>query len=569
MATPTQFDELYYLNANPDVATAVALGAFSSGLQHFQLSGNAEGRAPNAFFDAAAYLQQNPDVAAAIEAGAFASAWDHFAAHGASEGRAPSFALSQFDAEAYLAANPDVAEAGIDALTHWLTFGAAEGRAPFIVGFDVEGYLEANPDVAAAGVDPVAHWLQFGIAEGREGAGVSPTPPPPSPLPELLADLQAAQAALDAFLEAEEATAAEIRDALTDAEAALAADPGGSINQLNADLLDAQDELAAAEAAVDAIPGLRAALNTLDAAEAELEAAAAAQVETEAEAAGAVAEFNVRNPLTLAVYTAPEAGDADEDVLTVGGETVISLDDEGNLVVAAEPEGVGIADLIAAVTADVAAINALGAAEDAVEAAEDAIEDIEGGEAAVDALVAAREAVAEAEAAIAQRLELQAAVDEAQAAVDELDALEQAIADAEDAIIEAGFALPVAIDAAVAGTAEDDIFLFVASPGDAFDVTLFGDEGVDTIFFGEGFTLVQIPEDLTIENRVGDREVLEILWQEIGGDLVLYVENTPEAGRDIGAGAQDDITTITLVGVAAADITFANGFMTAGTADVA
>ena len=38
------FDEAFYLASNPDVAAAVARGEFSSGLEHFQLFGQAEGR---------------------------------------------------------------------------------------------------------------------------------------------------------------------------------------------------------------------------------------------------------------------------------------------------------------------------------------------------------------------------------------------------------------------------------------------------------------------------------------------------------------------------------------------
>lgn len=44
---PTEpFDEAYYLEANPDVAAAVAAGAFVNGWHHFDLHGRAEGRAP-------------------------------------------------------------------------------------------------------------------------------------------------------------------------------------------------------------------------------------------------------------------------------------------------------------------------------------------------------------------------------------------------------------------------------------------------------------------------------------------------------------------------------------------
>ena len=49
-ATKENFDEHSYLNANPDVQSAVELGHFTSGREHFDFTGNGEGRlmqAPN------------------------------------------------------------------------------------------------------------------------------------------------------------------------------------------------------------------------------------------------------------------------------------------------------------------------------------------------------------------------------------------------------------------------------------------------------------------------------------------------------------------------------------------
>ena len=66
---PTVFDEEFYLATNPDVAEAVAGGAFPSGLEHYRQFGGNEGRNPNPSFDEAFYLQNNPDVAAAVEGG--------------------------------------------------------------------------------------------------------------------------------------------------------------------------------------------------------------------------------------------------------------------------------------------------------------------------------------------------------------------------------------------------------------------------------------------------------------------------------------------------------------------
>ncbi|MGE0746655.1 MAG: DUF4347 domain-containing protein [Rhodospirillales bacterium] len=121
---PGLVDEAAYLAANPDVAAAVQAGAVASGAAHFAQFGAAEGRAPNALFDPAWYVQSNPDVAAVVASGAM-TAWQHYLGFGSKEGRDPG---PLFDVSAYLAANPDIAASGIDPLTHYLLWGAAEGR---------------------------------------------------------------------------------------------------------------------------------------------------------------------------------------------------------------------------------------------------------------------------------------------------------------------------------------------------------------------------------------------------------------------------------------------------------
>lgn len=92
-------------------------------------------------------------------------------------------------------------------------------------------------------------------------------------------------------------------------------------------------------------------------------------------------------------------------------------------------------------------------------------------------------------------------------------------------------------------------------------------EGADRIFFGEGYSLAQIADGSGIEDNVGNVAVLEILFQEVDGNLELYVETETFGGNVTGAASE--IVTITLVGFSANDITgFADGFLTAGTAIV-
>ena len=117
------FNSEYYLEQNPDVATALAGGDFRGDpLLHYVETGAAEGRDPNAYFDSDYYLEQNPDVA---EMGL--NPLEHYVLLGSSSGADPS---TNFDPEFYLNQNQDVADLGIDPLTHFLTAGQDEGRSP-------------------------------------------------------------------------------------------------------------------------------------------------------------------------------------------------------------------------------------------------------------------------------------------------------------------------------------------------------------------------------------------------------------------------------------------------------
>jgi hypothetical protein len=168
------FDETLYLQANPDIFSAVRSGALASGYDHFVAVGITEGRDPGVLYDEAYYLAQNPDVAAAIAAGVISSGLQHFVFNGHREGRDP---IPEFDQSDYLVSNPDVAAAvqkgHIDsAFSHYLSFGADEGRGPDLSLYSEAFYLRTNPDVAAAvnagvlqtGFD---HFVSMGQIEAR------------------------------------------------------------------------------------------------------------------------------------------------------------------------------------------------------------------------------------------------------------------------------------------------------------------------------------------------------------------------------------------------------------------
>ena len=71
-----------------------------------------------------------------------------------------------FDSEYYLRTYPDVAASRLTPLTHYIRFGAAEGRNPS-AEFDPVYYLETNPDVRDAGLSPLEHYVLAGAKEGR------------------------------------------------------------------------------------------------------------------------------------------------------------------------------------------------------------------------------------------------------------------------------------------------------------------------------------------------------------------------------------------------------------------
>lgn len=189
------FDEPFYLAANSDVAAAVAVNTFSSGLEHYLRFGKAEGRLSYAgevksdegrrtvprftaadlqgIFNESYYLANNPDVREAVESGLVASGLDHFLQFGEAEGRRP---CQEFDEQGYLTMNQDVSQAVQDGtylngFEHYVLFGRHEGRLG--ERFDASAYLAMNSDVraaVAAGVFASAyeHYCLFGRAEGRK-----------------------------------------------------------------------------------------------------------------------------------------------------------------------------------------------------------------------------------------------------------------------------------------------------------------------------------------------------------------------------------------------------------------
>ena len=71
-----------------------------------------------------------------------------------------------FDRAWYLAKYKDVTNRGIDPVSHYLRYGAGEGRDPG-PWFSTSWYLEKYSDVRRSGINPLVHYLQYGQQEGR------------------------------------------------------------------------------------------------------------------------------------------------------------------------------------------------------------------------------------------------------------------------------------------------------------------------------------------------------------------------------------------------------------------
>ena len=100
-------NESQYLQLNPDVARAVAMGQFATGAAHYTRFGQSEGRAqsfecpgtstrersdlhyPACDFNETRYLAANPDVAQSVSSGEERSGLAHFQRTGRRERRPP------------------------------------------------------------------------------------------------------------------------------------------------------------------------------------------------------------------------------------------------------------------------------------------------------------------------------------------------------------------------------------------------------------------------------------------------------------------------------------------------
>ena len=166
------------------------------------------------------------------------------------------------------------------------------------------------------------------------------------------------------------------------------------------------------------------------------------------------------------------------------------------------------------------------------------------------ALDTANTAVAVADLAVADLADAVADLVAAEAAVADLAALNTAIADAEAVFTDAGLLAPVSVATGINyATAGDDIFLaddtIVTSSISNFNLL-----GTDTLYIGTDYTVN------TGALTTGDNSVLEAFLSEVAGNAVISLETSV-----FSSDSSDAEAVITLTGVALADITAADGFI--------
>ncbi|PKV45688.1 uncharacterized protein DUF4214 [Janthinobacterium sp. 61] len=162
-----------------------------------------------------------------------------------------------------------------------------------------------------------------------------------------------------------------------------------------------------------------------------------------------------------------------------------------------------------------------------------------------DALAGAKADAADVVADIKALTEAVAKLDAAHAVVKEMDGLKAAIAAAEQNFADHGLAKPVTLTSFDVATSAADIFV----AGDV-NSTVVGLDDKDMLFVGSDYVLN------AGKPAAGNNAVLEIFLAQSGANTVVTVEKAAY-GSESG-----DTITITLVGVNATDVHFANGIVT-------
>jgi len=543
-------------------------------------------------FDATYYYQQRSDVLDAylnsdMSLTPYQFALSHYNLHGWREGANPH---PVFDTKEYLDANSDVKDAGVNPFDHFNNHGLAEGRAPSskVPGFnefDWETYVNANSDLQTAGINTAEaaynHYINHGYAENRPGSPDSGEVKLEKALADLVAASDAAASALEAAAllhnsnETVPLTGAPLDTFVAGYDAD---DVAVELAQAQVDVANAESALAIARAA------------TSDAALAQAHATALANVQANAIALGLYndreaaradlaadvaangSDLEVLVALRDALLSAIEGGLLTTTALHGGGDTVADLLDDLNAEIASPTAATS-----AALIDQIAGYDSLSALDDT--AAEDIAKVADERDALNDAVTAADvafngdplggalvtaegnletrqneiDAVADAQAYLAQY----------QAAADAVESTGAALEAAKEALEDLGYNEPVDLAAGL-NTATDggDILIYEDPATGTLNstVTGFGADGEDLIFFGDGFTTVNLAAgEKFADGGKGNAGALEIFIQQVGANTVLYVEDDTFDGSVPAALFGGN--TITLVGVDASSLVYENGYI--------
>ncbi len=337
--------------------------------------------------------------------------------------------------------------------------------------------------------------------------------------------------------------------------------PTKSLNVLNAELADANAELAAAKTAAVAVAGGANAVNDYEvalAAQAALTANDPAKVAATAagfaEVLGATGATVTLATLSDLAPTATSGGDfADyDDLYAFLVDTASNAVERANVLNAIKDLPYG-ADVTALANNDLA----INKADDAVSAAKSTVEGLSGGVGLTYTTEVGQQAVAQKALDDAQKL-----LDDIAAAKsfhDQLVAAEKSVADAAQAITDfetanGQFDL-TDLTADVAATADSDVFYFSALKADSdFAISNFGAAGNDYLVIGSGFTA-----GTTLE--AGDNNVLEYFLVQGTSGVELYLETNKFGSETYNAAAPtaDGVAVINLVGLTVDQLQVADG----------
>ena len=168
------FDPEWYVFRYPEV-----IGFLPDPVSHFRQYGFGEGRDPSPYISLSRFFSAHPDarLAHADVIMERIAALTQDAAEASLPDDKVSFAYlldkhGLFDEAWYAARYPDLGKAGMPLLSHFVAYGAAEGRDPG-PGFDAELYRASHPDYLERSPSAIEDYVRFGFRRGYAAQGAS------------------------------------------------------------------------------------------------------------------------------------------------------------------------------------------------------------------------------------------------------------------------------------------------------------------------------------------------------------------------------------------------------------